>query len=58
MRGNTEATGRIKALAYLLQVSAESGNLFAAGDESIVANVAAMIYEMTSELEDEQAEKE
>jgi len=57
MRGNTETTERIKALAYLLQVSAETGNLFAAGDDGIVANVAAMIYEMTSELENERAEK-
>ena len=58
MRGNTEAIGRIKALSYLLRVSAEAGQLFDAGDESIVENVAAMIYEIASELEDEQAAKE
>lgn len=54
MGKNTETAERIKALAYLLRVSAETGELFASGDKSIVENAAAMLYEMAAELEEKQ----
>ena len=58
MNKNTETARRIEALAYLLRVSAETGDLFASGNESIVENVAAMIYEMALAIKDEQGEKQ
>lgn len=58
MNKNTETVRRIEALAYLLRVSAETGDLFASGNESIVENVAAMIYEMALAIKDEQGGKQ